>query len=79
MAKLELQTTGVGKQPGWRHRDGRQATEERVPENQRVGKPLCSHLTLNLERSDVGIFTGDFCCLDCGESITNKHRHLVLD
>jgi hypothetical protein len=50
-----------------------------VPENQQEGRTPCAHLTLNLERSDVGTFTGDFCCLDCGEPVTNKHRHLVLD
>ena len=56
-----------------------QATEERVEENQRGGQPLCEHLTLKLERSGVGSFTGDFYCTDCGESVTNKLRHLVLD
>jgi hypothetical protein len=56
-----------------------QATEVRVPENQRGVQPLCEHLTLKLERSDVGSFTGNFFCDDCGETVTNKHRHLVLD
>ena len=41
--------------------------------------PLCAHATLNLERGDVGSFTGDFYCVDGDVSVTNQHRHLVLD
>jgi hypothetical protein len=55
------------------------ATEVRVPENERGSQPLCEHLTLKLERSDGGSFTGNFYCIDCGASVANKHRHLVLD
>lgn len=55
------------------------ATEVRVPENQRGSQPLCEHRSLKLESSGLGSFTGDFYCIDCGETVTNKHRHLVLD
>jgi len=36
--------------------------------NQRVDQPpACEHLTLKLEPSGYGGFTGDFYCVDCGE------------
>jgi hypothetical protein len=56
-----------------------QAAEVRGEENQRGGQPRCEHLTLKLELSGIGSFTGNFYYTDCGESVTNKHRHLVLD
>lgn len=55
------------------------ATAVRVPETPRVSQPVCEHLTLKLEPSGLGSFTGNFYCIDCGESVPNKHRHLVLD
>ncbi len=48
-----------------------QATEVRVPENQRGGQPLCEHLTLKLECNGVGSFTGNFYCIACGDSIVS--------
>jgi hypothetical protein len=55
------------------------ATAVRVPETQRGGQPPCEHPTLKLETSGFGSFTGNFYCVDCGESVPNKHRHLILD
>lgn len=46
-----------------------QATKERVTEYQRVDQPPCKHLTLKLEPSGFGGFTGNFYCIACGDSI----------
>ena len=57
-----------------------QAAEVREMRKQRVDQPpSCEHLTLKLEPNGAGSFTGNFYCMDCGESVPNKHRHLVLD
>jgi hypothetical protein len=45
------------------------AIKVRVKWEPRVDPPPCEHLTLKLEPSGAGSFTGNFYCIACGESI----------
>jgi hypothetical protein len=50
-----------------------QAAEVREMRKQRIDHPPpCEHLTLKLEPSGFGSFTGNFYCINCGESVINK-------
>jgi hypothetical protein len=55
-----------------------QTAEARETRKQRVHQPPpCEHLTLKLEPSGLGSFTGNFYCIDCGEVLPRRSEWLL--
>ncbi len=51
-----------------------QAAELRVKWKQRIEAPKCEHLNLELEWSEGGTLTGNYCCIVCGEAAAKKQK-----